>query len=48
MARLRLRDGKVAEAKALVDKFLATDLTPYWRKRFQQLQTTIQNEKTAT
>ena len=45
MARLKLADGKTAEAQALVDKFLPVEMTPYWKTRFGQLQAKIQNGK---
>lgn len=47
IARLRFLDHKTPEAKVLVDKYASTNLTPFWQRRFQQLQTSIQNENHA-
>ena len=38
VASLKLAEGKPAEARALLDKFSAATLTPFWRSRFEKLQ----------
>ncbi len=45
IARLKLADGKIAEARMLADKFLSVEMAPYWHKRFEQLEAEIQNRK---
>lgn len=37
MASLKFADGKKAEARALLDKFPETNLTPAWQSRFKKL-----------
>jgi len=46
MARLDLANGKRADAQALVDKFFAADMTPFWRTRFERLKSELQTGKT--
>ena len=43
LAALKLRDGHPDEAQALLDKFPASDLTPFWRVRYDKLQAQLKN-----
>jgi hypothetical protein len=42
IASLKLVEGKKAEARALVDKFLAGDVPPFWKAKFEKLRAKIQ------
>jgi hypothetical protein len=42
MASLKLADGKSDEAKTILKKFPAQNLSPAWKKRFEKLQEQIQ------
>jgi hypothetical protein len=43
LAVLKVAAGKPDEAKALLDKFSASDLPPFWKSRFEKLQSQIKN-----
>jgi hypothetical protein len=45
IASLKMMDGKNAEALALADKFYSStnEVTPYWKKRLEDLKTRLQN-----
>lgn len=42
-AALKLLDGKMADAKSILDRFPAGDLSPFWKPRFEKLRSKIQN-----
>jgi hypothetical protein len=41
VAAIKLAEGKNAEARALLDKFPATNLTPMWEARYKKLRTEL-------
>ncbi len=43
LASLKLADGKSDEARKLLEKFSAADLTPFWQGRFEKLQAQLKN-----
>lgn len=47
IAALKLADGKPDEAGAVLAKFSASDLTPFWRERFEKLQAQIKTNTPA-